>query len=249
MSKLCYICNTRVHAWRQNLSKLKLSHSECTISDLLKQFLGDTQSSRDIDSVSNCICVDCFDRLNKYDWLRTTAFRKEKELRDLYLKTEEIHMKNVEEEDMFGENVEVEEGEKDEEDREGEKDENDDEDAESYESVLYEIYEEEECEDDESMDEKNIDNFTEEKPDNEVLNDQMLIKIEPEQQIESDDETEVKEEAVLDSEEEQSDGNFDDANQSRVEFVNGEKVTECEICRDGRKYTCREKRVRGFFLH
>lgn len=88
MTKLCYVCNKKVWIWRQNLSKLKMSHSKMTIKNLLKRFLVDFKSERDIDHKLNRICVECSDAIDEYDRLRTTAKTKELELKTLFLTTE-----------------------------------------------------------------------------------------------------------------------------------------------------------------
>lgn len=90
MVKICYVCNKSINAWRQNLTKLKLIYSECSISALLKNFLGDFQSNRNIDNISNCICEKCYDQIKVYDWFRIAANEKENELRCLFMKTEKL---------------------------------------------------------------------------------------------------------------------------------------------------------------
>lgn len=92
MARLCYLCHNEMHVWRQNLSKLTLNHSKTTISNLLRKFLCDFQSRRNVDDDTNCICVECFDAIDEYDWLSTTAKMKEQELRNVLLKTEMLFM-------------------------------------------------------------------------------------------------------------------------------------------------------------
>lgn len=92
MARFCYICNKRLHEWHQNLTEIKLNHSKSTISRLLKKFLRDVQSQRDVDDSSNCICTECLDAFNEYDWMHMTARKKEKELRILFLTTESMFL-------------------------------------------------------------------------------------------------------------------------------------------------------------
>lgn len=245
MTKSCYVCDKEVHIWRQNICKLKLPHSKRTIGDLLKQFLGDIQPTRNVDNESNCICVECFDRMNKYDWLWTTALKKEEELRHLYLNTEKSHMDDADEVSVLKDDFED----------EVKHNVNDEADVEFHEIISIEsgsdgIGKKGNCDFAEPMDQNNADTSTEEQLNIEI-DEQPLIKSESELQIETDGELDMNTDFLFDFEEELSDGNIDEDNSDERGGADksDKRGKECEICKDGINYNLREMRVSDFPLH
>lgn len=76
--------------WRNELDGLKSQHSSTFITDFIKKILGDFETKRNVDDQSNCICVDCLNRFEEYDWTCTMAKQYEKELYDLLVHTESL---------------------------------------------------------------------------------------------------------------------------------------------------------------
>ncbi|XP_055305979.1 zinc finger protein 271-like [Sitodiplosis mosellana] len=95
MEVICYLCNEQTNDWRVlnlNFTELKSQHSNTPIVDLLKRFLDDFESQRDIENETNCVCPKCLDRINDYDRMCVLCEEKEKELKELLLTTEKWHM-------------------------------------------------------------------------------------------------------------------------------------------------------------
>lgn len=88
MNAKCYICNKESSDWRRNFAEIKSQHTQTSISHLIRQFLGDFQSMRNIDNESNCICGECVQKIDDYDWTCHRAIEQEEKLRDLLWSTE-----------------------------------------------------------------------------------------------------------------------------------------------------------------
>lgn len=88
MDAICYVCNTESSDWRRNFTAIKSQHTQTPISQFIRKFLGDFQSSRHIDSESNCICVECLQKIDDYDWTCQQAVEQEVKIRDLLWTTE-----------------------------------------------------------------------------------------------------------------------------------------------------------------
>lgn len=86
----CFVCHVKTDDWRNELRGLRSQHSCTFVTDFIRKILGDYNSKRDIDDVENCICADCLNRFEEYDWTCTMAKQYEKELYDLLVKTEEL---------------------------------------------------------------------------------------------------------------------------------------------------------------
>lgn len=86
----CFVCHVKTDDWRNELRGLRSQHSSTYVTDFIKKILGDYNIKRDIDDVANCICADCLNRFEEYDWTCTMAKQYEKELYDLLIKTEEL---------------------------------------------------------------------------------------------------------------------------------------------------------------
>lgn len=88
MIVICYVCNKSASVFTQNLTKYKSQHSKTPISDFIRKFLGDFESSRNIDDESNCICSKCLIQVIEYDLTTQKAIEQEKALRELLISTE-----------------------------------------------------------------------------------------------------------------------------------------------------------------
>lgn len=88
MEVICYFCNQVTNAWAQDFTQFKSQHSKTPISVLTQKFLGNFESSRNVDEESNCICSDCLNRVNEYDLTAQMAIEQERELRELLVSTE-----------------------------------------------------------------------------------------------------------------------------------------------------------------
>lgn len=86
----CFVCHMKTDDWRNELDGLKSQHSSTFITDFIKNILGDFETKRNVDDRSNCICVDCLNRFEEYDWTCTMAKQYEKELYDLLVHTESL---------------------------------------------------------------------------------------------------------------------------------------------------------------
>lgn len=88
MERICYVCNHAVFNWCRNLTEIKSAHSNTVLIDFIQKFLGDFKSQRQMNDVTNCICLDCLERINAYDLTCQHALQQENQLRDLLLETE-----------------------------------------------------------------------------------------------------------------------------------------------------------------
>lgn len=86
----CFVCHMKTDDWRNELHGLKSQHSRTHVTDFIKKILGDFETKRNIDDTSNCICVDCLNRFEEYDWTCTMVKQYEKELYDLLVHTESL---------------------------------------------------------------------------------------------------------------------------------------------------------------
>lgn len=86
----CFVCHMKTDDWRNELHGLKSQHSSTYVTDFIKKILGDFETKRNVDDQSNCICVDCLNRFEEYDWTCTMAKQYEKELYDLLVHTESL---------------------------------------------------------------------------------------------------------------------------------------------------------------
>lgn len=86
----CFVCHVKTDDWRNDLNGLKSQHSCTLVTDFIKNILGEFNLMRNINDESNCICTDCLNRFEEYDWTCTMAKQYEKELYDLLVKTDEL---------------------------------------------------------------------------------------------------------------------------------------------------------------
>lgn len=86
----CFVCHVKTDDWRNDLRGLRSQHSCTYVTDFIKTILGDYNTKRNVDDETNCICADCLNRFEEYDWTCTMAKQYEKELYDLLVKTEEL---------------------------------------------------------------------------------------------------------------------------------------------------------------
>ncbi|XP_031637881.1 zinc finger protein 699-like [Contarinia nasturtii] len=86
----CFVCHVKTDDWRNDLCGLKSQHSCTFITDFMRKILGDFNLSRNIDDVQNCICADCLNRFEEYDWTCTMVKQQEKELYDLLIKSDKL---------------------------------------------------------------------------------------------------------------------------------------------------------------
>lgn len=93
----CYVCNLANDDWGSNLVGLKSQHSNVLITDLLKKVLNGFQSMRNIDDELNCICIDCFGKIEDYDWICLRAKQSEIDLYNLLMQTENGFMTELSE--------------------------------------------------------------------------------------------------------------------------------------------------------
>lgn len=90
----CYVCNIKTDDWRSNLIGLKSQHSDTLVTDFIKRFLGDFKSMRSINDEENCICSECLNKIEEYDWTCLLAKRYEKEMYEVLVQTEQVCMSN-----------------------------------------------------------------------------------------------------------------------------------------------------------
>lgn len=90
-SVVCYVCNEKADEWQRNLGKLKSRHSNDSIGFFVKKLLLNIRSQRNVDDESNCICVNCLQRIEEYDWACKVAERYKKDLLQILLKTETFY--------------------------------------------------------------------------------------------------------------------------------------------------------------
>lgn len=100
----CFVCHVKTDDWRNDLHGLKSQHSNTFVTDFIKKILGDYNSKRNIDDESNCICVDCLNRFEEYDWTCTMAKHYEKELYDLLVKTDALCFSEIRQTEPIGPN-------------------------------------------------------------------------------------------------------------------------------------------------
>lgn len=77
--------------WRNDFSKIKTQHSKTAIVELLRKFLGDFETKRDLKNESNRICIECITKIDEYDWTCVLMLNREKELRKILLRTEKLY--------------------------------------------------------------------------------------------------------------------------------------------------------------
>lgn len=87
---ICYLCNEKVDEWRQNLAELQSKHSKMSISDFFKRLLNDFVSQRNIEDEANRICLKCLEIIDDYDLMCVSAVKRENELREMLLQTEQL---------------------------------------------------------------------------------------------------------------------------------------------------------------
>lgn len=101
-SQKCYICNAISESYQRNLYETKSQHTETRICDFITKWLSDKPTNHRIESTKinssdeNCICTDCFEKINEYDLACVTAERIDKELRETFLLTESLLTEIVE---------------------------------------------------------------------------------------------------------------------------------------------------------
>lgn len=86
----CFVCNVKTDDWRNDLRGLKSQHSSTFVTDFIRKILGGFNLTQDIDDATNCICADCLNRFEEYDWTCTMARQYEQELYDLLVRTEAL---------------------------------------------------------------------------------------------------------------------------------------------------------------
>lgn len=93
MPRYCYICNQETHSWRQNLTEWELKNSNISICDLLKTLLKDDISHRNVEDEANCVCDECYERIEEYDAMKAKVLVAENELRAKIISTEQFFMR------------------------------------------------------------------------------------------------------------------------------------------------------------
>lgn len=88
MNVICYVCNKESSEWCRNFIETKSQRTSTPIDEFIKSFLDDFPSLRNIDDDTNCICVDCLQQIDDYDWMQQQADQKKTQLRNLLLATE-----------------------------------------------------------------------------------------------------------------------------------------------------------------
>lgn len=110
-TKQCFICDASVkidlNAEKQdhvNLYNTNTSHSDIPIYDLVWKFLGEKPSHRNLtateaDSQWNCVCLNCFQNIEDYDFATSESRKYEKILMEKLSTTEKAYEErnNVEE--------------------------------------------------------------------------------------------------------------------------------------------------------
>lgn len=94
----CFVCNAESKLFAEHLMEIKSEHSQTSVCDLIKQFLGDDAVHRSIEvelfQNSTHICSECISRINEYDLACVTAERIGNELRELLLHTDSHYSRN-----------------------------------------------------------------------------------------------------------------------------------------------------------
>lgn len=91
----CFVCHVKTDDWRNELRGLRSQHSCTYVTEFIKKILGDFDFKRNIEDDANCICADCLNRFEEYDWTCTMAKQYEKELYELLVKTDTLCQSNV----------------------------------------------------------------------------------------------------------------------------------------------------------
>lgn len=86
--RICYICNTSSGFYCKNLYETKSKHTATRVGDLIAKWLGENPTSRYIGDGDNCVCFECLDKINEFDYLYMRAKQIEKKLCDTFLRTE-----------------------------------------------------------------------------------------------------------------------------------------------------------------
>lgn len=97
MKAICYVCSKESTDWRRNFIEIKSQYTQTTISQFIRNFLGDFASLRNIDNESNCICTECLRQIDCYDLICQQVLEQETKLRELLWTTETKYMDMKEE--------------------------------------------------------------------------------------------------------------------------------------------------------
>lgn len=103
-NELCFICNTESEDLRK-MNEVTSKHTNTSISTILKEILGDFNIKRIIDNDINCICSDCINKIEEYDWACDIAKKQEKIICEIFLKTETLYTKDSGDDSELTENV------------------------------------------------------------------------------------------------------------------------------------------------
>lgn len=87
-SEFCFACNTKTQKYYQNLRKIVIKSTGTRLSNLIKKFLNEVGSKRQVNDVSDILCSDCLRKLLSYDQRVSLLNNSERELRDVFSKTE-----------------------------------------------------------------------------------------------------------------------------------------------------------------
>lgn len=88
MDTICYVCSKESADFRRNFAKTRTQCTNTPISRLIRIFLGDFESVRNVDDESNCICVECLQQFDNYDRICQHAVEQKTKLRDLLWSSE-----------------------------------------------------------------------------------------------------------------------------------------------------------------
>lgn len=90
MNQQCYLCNEKSTEWRTNFVKLHSKYTKTLYRDIFKRFLSEYSTQRNLDDASNQICLQCVTKIDDYDLILSTAAKKEIDLRNLLINTEQM---------------------------------------------------------------------------------------------------------------------------------------------------------------
>lgn len=81
----CYICNTPSDFY-SHLSKTFSTHSNTPISEFIDKIMGAASNENNVDWNDCIVCIECFGKIDEYDWAWQTVQRVENELREMLLR-------------------------------------------------------------------------------------------------------------------------------------------------------------------
>lgn len=78
----CFVCQTQSFFYYSNILNIKSRHTKRPIIEFIKSFIEISSISfnDDLTSATNCICYECFDKINVYDLAKSTVEQIQKEM-------------------------------------------------------------------------------------------------------------------------------------------------------------------------